>query len=54
MYPNFDQIVIEKDKILWVYFINLWAEYPDYIAETTDITYTPISEVLNLNEYLCN
>lgn len=54
MYPNFDQIVIEKDKILWVYFINLWAEDPDYIAETTDITDTPISEVLNLNEYLCN
>lgn len=26
----------------------------DYIAETTNITDTPISEVLNLNEYLCN
>jgi len=54
MYPNFDQIVIEKDKILWVYFINLWAEDPDYIAEATDITDTPISEVLNLNEYRWN
>ncbi len=50
MYPNFDQIVMEKDRILWVYFVNLWAEDSDYIAETTDITDTPISEVLNLNE----
>lgn len=54
MYPNFDQIIMSKDRILWINFINLWAEDPDYVADTVDITDTPISEVLDINNYLCN
>ena len=52
MEANFDEIRIIKWQIQGINYTNLWAEDPDWIADTSDITDTPISSVLNIDTYI--
>jgi hypothetical protein len=52
METNFDEIRMVKGEILGINYTNLWDEDPDWIADTSDITDTPISKVLNIETYI--
>ena len=48
----FDQIIMYGDTVLWINYINLWDEDPDWVPEASDISDVPINEILNIQSYI--